>query len=57
MQELDPGIGECGVGDEVAVGNVTVGDERGEGVGFCVDLLVLWRDSDCGWDAVIFVRG
>ena len=34
MQELDPGIGECGVGDEVAVRNVIVGDERCEGVGF-----------------------
>lgn len=31
MQELDPGIGECGVTgvDEVAVGNVIVGDEEG----------------------------
>ena len=39
MQELDPGIGQCGVGDEVAVGNVIVGDERGEGAGF---VLIYW---------------
>lgn len=44
-------------GDEVAVVNVIVGDEWGEGVGLCVYLLVVWWNSDGGLESKVLSLG